>query len=71
MRLSSSFNGRSKGESAPLPLGLEYLDRPALLPSEFLYGGGVRAGFAAGSIVDFVDFGVEMPIPSYPNWCCM
>lgn len=67
MRLSSSFNGRSKGESAPLPLALEYFDKPALLASEVLFG-GVRAGFAVVSIVDFVDFGVEMSIPSYPKW---
>jgi hypothetical protein len=67
VRLSSSFNGRSKGESAPLPLALEYFDKPTLLPSEVLFGGGVRDSFDAGRIVDFVDFGVEMSIPSYPK----
>lgn len=71
MRLSSSFSGRSKGDSAPvLALGLEYFDRLDVLANGVLLGGGVRIGFVAGSMVDLVDLGVEVSIVSNAKLRC-
>lgn len=68
MRLSSSFSGWSKGDSAPtLALGLEYFD---VLANGILLGGGVRIGFVAGSMVDFVDLGVGVSIVSNAKLRC-
>lgn len=71
MRLSSSFNGISKGELAPLALGLEYFDKLVLLASGVLFGGGVRVFFDVVIIADFVDFGVGVSMISKPKGCCL
>lgn len=67
IRLSSSFRGKSNGESAPLALGLEYFDKPELLAWGIPLESGVRIGLVAGSIVDLVDFGVGVSILSNVN----
>lgn len=60
MRLSSSFNGRSNGDSAPLTLDLEYFDAVELLPTGIRLEGGVRACFDGITTTDLDDFGVSM-----------
>ena len=67
VRLSSSFRGKSKGESTPLALSLEYFGNPDLLVCGILLEGGVRIGLVAGSIVDLVDLGVGVSILSKVN----
>lgn len=70
MRLSSSFNGKSKGESAPLALILEYFDKLGLCAGGVLCT-GVRACLMGTNAVDFEDLGVGVSILSNPKYCCL
>lgn len=69
MRLSSSFNGRSNGDSAPLTRDLEYFDAVELLATGILLEGGVRACFDGMTTTDLDDFGVSML--SSPKSCVL
>lgn len=64
MRLSSSFNGTSKGELDPTPLGLEYFDVALEVFPCGVLNGGVLDGLEDGNIVDLVDFGVGVSMLS-------
>lgn len=70
MRLSSSLNGTSKGEAAPLTLALEYFDRLGL-PCGILLEDGLRTGRVAVSMVDFADFGVGVSMLLNSKLCCL
>lgn len=70
MRLSSSFNGKSKGEFPPLALALEYLDKLGLFACGVL-SRGVRTGLVGTNAVDFEDLGVGVSILSNPRCCCL
>ena len=68
MRLSSSLSGTSNGESAPMPRGRGYFERPEL----FAWGvrvGGVLAALEDVSMVDLVDFGVGVSMLSNAKCC--
>lgn len=75
MRLSSSFSGKPKGDSAP-PAGgrLVYFDSPKLFACGvllILIGGGVPACFrVVRFMVDFEDFGVSRLL-SNKKGCCL
>jgi hypothetical protein len=70
MRLSSSFNGKLKGEFAALALAIEYFDKLGLLACGVLCR-GVRACLVGTKAVDFEDLGVGVSILSNPKCCCL
>lgn len=69
MRLSSSFDGRSNGDSAPLTLDLENFDAVELPPAGIRLEGGVRTCFDGITTTDLDDFGVSML--SRPKSCIL